>query len=113
MPPGCPLAVATHYSPSLRVSKAVPYRQRVPTTFSPLLAECVAWASWSGKNWLGAGLGRCLRMSATNQHVDVRVDVRLALLKKFNEDVDITYRDYKKFKTDTKIVGIGEVPKRK
>jgi len=52
-------------------------------------------------------------MSATNQHVDVRVDVRLALLKKFNEDVDITYRDYKKFKTDTKIVGIGEVPKRK
>jgi hypothetical protein len=43
------------------------------------------------------------------KHVDVKIDVRLALLKNFNEDIDITYRDYKKFRTGTKIVGIGEV----
>jgi len=44
------------------------------------------------------------------QHVDVKVDVRLALLKNFNVEDDITYRDYKKFRTDTKIVPAGEVP---
>jgi hypothetical protein len=43
------------------------------------------------------------------QHVAVKIDVRLALLKDFNVEDDITYRDYKKFRTDTKIVPIGEV----
>jgi hypothetical protein len=43
------------------------------------------------------------------QHIDVKVDVRLALLKNFNVEDDITYRDYKKFRTDTKIVPLGEV----
>ena len=47
------------------------------------------------------------------RHVGVKVDARLALLKNFNEDIDITYRDYKKFRTDTKIVGIGEVQEQK
>ena len=43
------------------------------------------------------------------QYVDVKIDVRLALLKNFNIEEDITYRDYKKFRTNTKIVPIGEV----
>src|ERR1700674_99148 len=43
------------------------------------------------------------------QHTGVKIDVRLALLKNFNVEDDITYRDYKKFRTDTKIVPIGEV----
>ncbi len=43
------------------------------------------------------------------QHVAVTVDVRLALLKNFDIDVDVSDRDYKKFRTDTKIVSIGEV----
>jgi hypothetical protein len=43
------------------------------------------------------------------QHVDVKIDVRLALLKNFNVEDDITYRDYKKFRTGTRIVPIGEV----
>ena len=43
------------------------------------------------------------------QHVAVKIDVRLALLKNFNVEDDITYRDYKKFRTNTKIVPIGEV----
>jgi hypothetical protein len=42
------------------------------------------------------------------QHIDVKVDVRLALLKNFNVEDDITYRDYKKFRTGTKIVPVGE-----
>jgi hypothetical protein len=43
------------------------------------------------------------------QHVAVKVDVRVALLKDFNIEDDLTFRDYKKFRTDTKIVPIGEV----
>jgi hypothetical protein len=43
------------------------------------------------------------------QHINVKVDARLALLKGFNLEDDITYRDYKKFRTDTKIVPLGEL----
>ena len=42
------------------------------------------------------------------QHIAVKVDVRVALLKDFNLEDDITYRDYKKFRTTTKIVSVGE-----
>jgi hypothetical protein len=43
------------------------------------------------------------------RHVALKVDVRLALLKNFNVEADMTYRDYKKFRTDTKIVPVGEL----
>ena len=42
------------------------------------------------------------------KHVAAHVDLRLALLKNYNVDVDQTYRDYKKFRTDTKITVVGE-----
>jgi hypothetical protein len=42
------------------------------------------------------------------KHVAVQVDVRLALLKNINADVDQTFRDYKKFRTDSKITVVGE-----
>ncbi len=43
------------------------------------------------------------------QHVAVTADVRVALLKNFNFDVDVTDRDYEKFRTDTKIIPIGDM----
>lgn len=43
------------------------------------------------------------------RQLGIKVDVRLALLKNFNVDVEQTFRDYKKFRTETKIVGIGEI----
>ena len=42
------------------------------------------------------------------RQVHVRVDARLALLKRLNEDVDITYSNYRKFRTDSRIVVTGE-----
>jgi hypothetical protein len=42
------------------------------------------------------------------QHVAVNVDLKVALLKDFNIALDVTYRDYKKFRTDTKIVPIAD-----
>ncbi len=43
------------------------------------------------------------------RHVTFKVDVRVALLKGFNIDGEQEYRDYKKFRTSSKIVGMGEV----
>ena len=47
------------------------------------------------------------------QHLAVKVDVRLALLKNFNVDIEQSFRDYKKFRTSSKIVGMGEVQDQK
>lgn len=43
------------------------------------------------------------------QHIAVKVDARIALLKDLDVEVDVTDRDYKKFRTDTKIVPVGEL----
>jgi hypothetical protein len=42
------------------------------------------------------------------QHIALKVDARIALLKEFDIEVDVSDRDYKKFRADTKIVPIGE-----
>ena len=38
------------------------------------------------------------------RQLTVKIDVRLALLKNFNVDVEQSFRDYKKFRATTKIV---------
>jgi len=43
------------------------------------------------------------------RHLSFNIDARIALLKDFKVAGDQTFRDYKKFRTDTKIVGYGEV----
>src|SRR5579863_4269153 len=40
----------------------------------------------------------------------VKVDARLALLKSLDVDIEQSFRDYKKFRTSSKIVGMGELP---
>jgi len=43
------------------------------------------------------------------RQVQFHIDVRLALLKNYDEDVEQTFRDYKKFRADTKITVVGEI----
>ena len=43
------------------------------------------------------------------RQVTAKVDVRLALLKNFNVDVEQSFRDYKKFGSSTRILGYQEV----
>jgi hypothetical protein len=43
------------------------------------------------------------------RHVTFKLDARVALFKGFNLDGEQDYRDYKKFRTSSKIVGMGEV----
>jgi hypothetical protein len=42
-------------------------------------------------------------------HLTFKVDLRLALVKGYHVDGEQTFRDYKKFRTSAKIVGVGEV----
>jgi len=42
------------------------------------------------------------------RHVQFHVDARVALLKEYREDVDPTFRDYKKFRTESKITLVGD-----
>ena len=42
------------------------------------------------------------------KHVQLHFDARVALFKSYDEDVEQTYHDYKKFRTDTKITVVGE-----
>jgi hypothetical protein len=43
------------------------------------------------------------------RHMTFKLDARVALLKGYKIDADRQYRDYKKFRTSSRIVGIGEV----
>lgn len=43
------------------------------------------------------------------RYLTFKVDARIALLKGFNMDGEESFRDYKKFRTSSKIVGMGEV----
>lgn len=43
------------------------------------------------------------------QHVSFNVDARIALLKNFRIQGEQSFRDYKKFRTSTRILGYGEV----
>jgi hypothetical protein len=41
-------------------------------------------------------------------HVAFKLDARVALFKGYNQDTETTFRDYKKFRTSAKIVGLGD-----
>jgi hypothetical protein len=43
------------------------------------------------------------------QHISVKLDARVALMKEFNVDFDQAYSNYRKFRTETKIIPGGEV----
>jgi hypothetical protein len=43
------------------------------------------------------------------RHVNLKLDARLALLKGLSIAEDVTYRDYKKFRTDTRIVPEADI----
>jgi len=44
------------------------------------------------------------------KHIQVALDARLALVKKFRGQVDVTYSNYRKFQSDSRIVDTAEIP---
>jgi hypothetical protein len=110
------------FEPHLKEAKILPkFRFRVwidqaESQWVKLDAECIDTVS---VGWFLARIhkGSRLLIDQTRindevwlpRHVAIKVDVRVALLKNFNLEADVTYRDYKKFRTDTKILPVGEV----
>jgi hypothetical protein len=41
-------------------------------------------------------------------HVAFKLNARVALFKGYNQDTETTFRDYKKFRTSAKVVGLGD-----
>lgn len=107
------------FQPHLKDAKVLPkfrfraWIDRAESQWVKLDAECIDTVS---VGWFLARIhkGSRLLIDQTRindevwlpRHVAVKVDVRVALLKNFNLDADVTYRDYKKFRTDTKIVPV-------
>lgn len=110
------------FVPQMKESKFLPkFRGRVwidksDLQLSKLDVECLDTISW------GLFLARfhkgsrfMLEQIRVNdevwlpREVTAKVDVRLALLKNFDVDIQQTFRDYKKFRASTKIVGVGDV----
>lgn len=110
------------YEPHMKQAKFLPkFRGRVwidkdDTQLAKLDIECIDTVS------IGLFLARfhkgsriAIEQTRVNnevwlpKHVTAKVDVRVALLKDFNVEEDQTFRDYKKFRTTTKIIGADEV----
>jgi hypothetical protein len=110
------------FVPQMKESKFLPkFRGRVwidksDLQLSRLDVECLDTISW------GLFLARfhkgsrfMLEQTRVNdevwlpRQVTAKVDVRLALLKNYDVDIQQSFRDYKKFRATTKIVGVGEV----
>jgi len=78
--------------------------------------ECLDTVSWGGfLARFHRGSHFMMEQTRVNDEVwlprqlDFKVDVRLALLKTFRVNEEQTFRAYKKFRTDAKIVGIGKI----
>lgn len=65
---------------------------------------------------LGKGTTLTFMQSRVNDEVwlpsaaTTRINARLALLKTYRAEVDVRWRDYKKFRTESRVVAVGEEP---
>ncbi len=110
------------YEPHLKQAKILPkfrfrgWIDKDETEWKKLDIQCIDTVSYG---WFIARLHKgsriVLEQTRVNdevwlpEHVNVKIDARLALLKELNLGLDVAYRDYKKFRTDTKIIPFGEV----
>jgi hypothetical protein len=111
------------YEPHMKEAKILPkFRFRAwidkdETEWKKLDIQCIDTVSFG---WVLARLHKGSRIVIEQtrvnnevwlpQHVNLKIDARVALLKEFSMGLDIGYRDYKKFRTDTKIIQLGEAP---
>jgi hypothetical protein len=110
------------FVPQMKQSKFLPkFHGRVwidksDLQLSKLDVECldtVSWGLFLARFHKGSRL--MLEQTRVNDEVwlprqmTAKIDVRLALLKNFDVDVEQTFRDYKKFRATTKILGVGDV----
>jgi len=114
------------YEPHLKQAKILPkFRFRAwidkdESQWKKLDIECIDTVSFG---WFIARIHKGSRMLLEQTRVNdeiwlplrvsIRLDARVALLKEYNLEDDVTYRDYKKFRSATKVVPLGEVSEQK
>ena len=110
------------FEPKSKEAKVLPkfrfrvWIDRIENQWVKLDAQCIDTVSFG---WFLARVHKGSRISIDTtrindevwlpRHIAVHVDVRVALVKNFDVDQDITYKDYKKFRAASKIVGMEEV----
>jgi hypothetical protein len=111
------------YEPHMRDAKFLPkFRFRVwldkaETQWVKLDVQCIDTVS-VGLFLLRLHQGSNIQIEQTRvndevwlpRHLALKVDARIALLKGLDLSEDVTFRDYKKFRAESKVVGVGEVP---
>ncbi len=82
--------------------------------------ECLDTISWGGfLARFHKGSRLMLEQTRVNDEVwlplqvTAKIDVRLALLKNFNVDLEQSFRDYKKFRTSTRVLAVEDVQNKK
>ena len=110
------------YKPRIKEAKILPkfrfraWIDKAERHWVKLDAECIETVSW------GLFIARLNKGSKVHleqvrvndevwlpRHLTLNIDARIALLKSLDMEVDITFRDYQKFRTDAIIRPIGEV----
>ena len=113
------------FHPHLKDAKYLPkFRGRVwidsaETQWVKLEVEAIDTVSWGlllARIHKGSRIG--IELTRVNDEVwlpksvSLKLSARVALLKNFNVLEDVSYRDYKKFRTDTRIVPVPETEPR-
>lgn len=113
------------FVPHLKESKILPkFHGRVwidksDLQLSKMDVECldtISWGLFLARFHKGSRL--MLEQTRVNEEVwlphqvTAKIDVRLALLKNFNVDVEQTFRDYKKFRATSRILAVEDVQKK-
>ena len=110
------------YKPRLKEARVLPkfrfraWIDKAELQWVKLDAECIDTVSFG---WFLARLHKGTRVVVEQtrvndevwlpKHVAAKIDARVALLKKYNVNQDLTYSDYRKFRSDARIVGVQEV----
>jgi len=109
------------FQPHHRAAKYLPkfkfrlWIDKAETQWAKLHAEAIDTVSW-GLFIARLHKGSLFEVAQTRvndevwlpKQVVVRLDAKIGLLKNFSMEEESTYRDYKKFRTDTKIVPLGK-----
>jgi hypothetical protein len=111
------------YKPKLKDAKILPkvrfrlWIDKADTQWSKLDVECIDTISW-GLFLARLHKGSTMHIEQTRVNDEVwlpksfslKMDARIALLKNLDMEIDVSFRDYRKFVAATTIKPLGEVP---
>jgi len=111
------------YKPKLKDADILPkarfrlWLDKADTQWAKLDIECIDTISW-GLFLARVQKGSTIRLEQTRvndevwlpKHFALKMDARVVLLKTLKMDIDVSFRDYKKFASGVTIQPLGEIP---